>query len=379
VDDFALRRQYVYGTVLVDMTTHRPVELFTSRDAEPLAAWLTAHPGVEVICRDRSGAYAEGARTGAPDAVQVADRFHLWRNLGEAVEKTVAAYRSALPEPATADEPAVVPPAGSCAPPPAVRPHEKPIIVRTRRRYAEVQDLLAQGHSRASVSRTLKLDIQTVRRYADAASIDELIAKSAERPSKIDRYKEYLHLRWNAGVTDAAQLTNEITEMGYRGSDQPVRLYLRRFRDGRAAPPPGPVPPTVRDTVCWIMTRPDRLTADDQLTLKGIRARSPELDALAAHVADFARMLTQLEGQRLDTWIDGIDSETLPTLASFARHLRNDHDAVVAGLTLPHSSGPVEGTVNRIKTLKRQMYGRANFDLLRKRVLIRQLGDQAIT
>lgn len=85
---------------------------------------------------------------------------------------------------------------------------------------------------------------------------------------------------------------------------------------------------------------------------------------------------------RLDAWIDGVDGvdgDTLPALASFARHLRKDHDAVVAGLTLPHSSGPVEGTVNRIKMLKRQIYGRANFDLLRKRVLIRQAGDQAVT
>ncbi|WP_239341486.1 transposase [Frankia sp. CiP3] len=218
-----------------------------------------------------------------------------------------------------------------------------------------------------------------MRRFADATSIDELIAKSTERHSKIDPYKEHLHRRWNEGATDAARLTDEIVELGYRGSVQLVRRYLRRFRDGRTVPPAGPVPPTVRETVRWLMTRPDRLDADDQLALKSVLARSTELDTLAAHVADFARMVTKLEGQRLDTWIDGVDGDTLPALASFARHLRNDHDAVVAGLTLPHSSGPVEGTVNRIKMLKRQMYGRANFDLLRKRVLIRKLGDQAVT
>ncbi|MDT3446848.1 MULTISPECIES: hypothetical protein [unclassified Pseudofrankia] len=102
--------------------------------------------------------------------------------------------------------------------------------------------------------------------------------------------------RWNEGVTDAAHLTSEITELGYRGSDQAVRRYLRRFRDGRTAPPPGPVPPTVRETVRWIMTRPDRLDPDDQLALKTVLARSTELDDLATHVADFARMVTKLEG-----------------------------------------------------------------------------------
>jgi transposase len=371
VDDFAVRRGHVYGTVLLDLDSRRPIELFEGRDAAPLAGWLAAHPGTEVICRDRSGAYAEGARTGAPAATQVADRFHLWQNLGEAVEKTVAVHRSALPEPRLDAATEAAAPPVSAAPPPVVNPPEKPIIARTRQRYAEVQDLLAQGNSRASVSRTLQLDIQTVRRFADARSPDELLAKSAERASKIDPYKEHLHRRWNQGATDAARLTEEITVLGYTGSGQTVRRYLHRFRDGRRAPAPGPVPPTVRDTTRWIMTRPDRLDPDDQTALNTILTRSPELHRLAHHVGDFARMLTDLDGHRLPEWIAAVEADTLPKLTSFARHLRQDIDAVTAGLTLPHSSGAVEGHVNRIKMLKRQMFGRANFDLLRKRVLLR--------
>ncbi|MGE5763236.1 MAG: ISL3 family transposase [Mycobacterium leprae] len=364
VDDFALRRRHVYGTVLVDLDGHRPVDLLEGRDAEPLAGWLKAHPGVEVICRDRGGAYAEGARTGAPQAVQVADRFHLWQNLGEAVGKTVTAHRAALAGPPPEAEPA------SSVPPPTINPPEVQIITRTRARYADVQGLLAQGFSRAAVSRTLGLDTHTVRRFANAASVEELLVRSAERASKIDPFKEHLHRRWNEGATDAARLTEQITALGYAGSAQTVRRYLHRFRDGRPAPKPGPVAPTVRDTTRWIMTRPDRLDADDQVALKSILARCPELDRLATHVADFARMMTNLEGHRLEAWTASAEADTMPALASFARHLRNDFDAVTAGLTLPYSSGAVEGTVNRIKMIERQMFGRAKFDLLRKRVLL---------
>jgi transposase len=212
--------------------------------------------------------------------------------------------------------------------------------------------------------------VQTVRRFAKAPSLEELLAKTAERASVLDGFTAYLHQRWNQGCTDAAQLTKELKAQGYAGSDQTVRRYLRPFRSGRPTPPPGPTPPTVREVTGWIMCRAEALEAEEQTGLQHVLARCPQLDAASGHVAAFAELMSGLRGKRLDGWIAAVEADDLPGLHSFTSGLRRDQQAVTNGLTLPYSSGAVEGSVNRIKMLKRQMYGRAGFDLLRKRVLL---------
>lgn len=362
VDDFALRRGHRYGTVLVNLDTRRPIDLFDGRDGAALAAWLREHPGIEVICRDRSGGYGEGARLGAPQAIQVADRFHLWQNLGQAVEKTVNAHRERLaPALPTVDSaPLLVQP-----------PVEKKIVTRFRRQHAAVHELSATGLSHAAVGRVLGLHPATVRKLAQAASVDDLIAKTEQRASIVDGYTEHLHRRWNEGEHNATRLYREIKELGYPGGELAVQRYLRRFRTGRGfAAHTGPKPPSVREATGWIMTHPDRLHAENAAALTGILDRDKDLRRLTAHVRAFAAMMNALHGHRLETWIEQAERGSFPALASFARHLRRDLDAVRHGLTLPHSSGAVEGNINRLKMLKRQMYGRANLDLLRKRVLL---------
>jgi transposase len=366
VDDFAIRRRHRYGTVLVDMATGRPIDLLPDREAETFAAWLQTHPGTRVICRDRAGGYAEGGRAGAPEAVQVADRWHLWHNLAQAVEKTAAAHRACLREPAAEQAPPPEPTPAS-APPEPVEPR---LVSRTRARYAAVQSLLGKGYSISAITRELHLERNTVRRFARASGLDELLAKSTSRGTLLDPFKAYLHRRWNAGMTDAAVLYAEIRADGYRGSAQTVRRYLHPFRATRTAPPPRPEPPKVRHLTGWIMTDPAHLGADEHVQLKDARARCPHLDALASHVSEFAKILTGLRGERLDAWIDQVNADELPALHSFTTGLTTDYAAVRNGLSTPHNSGPVEGNVNRIKMLKRQMYGRAKFDLLRKRVLL---------
>jgi len=361
VDDFAFRRGRHYGTILVNAETGEPVDLLPDREAGTLAAWLKAHPGTEVICRDRAGAYADGARQGAPQAKQVADRWHLYHNLAGHVDKTVARHRGCLTGPA-AEPPAPAGGQGAAA-------GDCGLAARTRQRYEQVQALRAQGLGIKAIMITTGLARETVCRFLRAASVDELLAKAGRgRPSLLDDYQPYLHQRWNQGCTNARRLHAELKQRGYTGSYGAVANYVLPFRRPGTAPPPGP--PKARDLARWILTDPDNLGDDEKSKLAGARERCPHLDALAGHVAEFAKILTGRHGDRLGDWITAVQADDQPDLHSFARGLKRDHDAVLNGLTMPWNSGTVEGNVNKLKMIKRQMYGRAAFPLLRKRVLL---------
>ena len=248
---------------------------------------------------------------------------------------------------------------------------EKKIVARLRHQHTAVHNLLAQGLSKAEISRRLGLHPATIRKLANAASVAELTAKTDQRAHLVDDYLEYLHLRWNAGERNATQLFREIAALGYPGGELAVQRHLRRFRAHRGfRPVSAPKPPSVREVTGWLLTHPDHLSEASTVALKHVLTRSPALDRLAGHIRSFATMMTGLHGDRLSDWIQHAEDDSLAALASFARNLRRDYQAIRNGMTMRHSSGPVEGNINRIKTIKRQMYGRANLDLLRKRILL---------
>ena len=362
VDDFALRKGHVYGTILVNIETRRPVDMLPERSAESFRAWLDAHPGAEVICRDRGGCYAEGAARGAPFAIQVADRRHLLHNLAGAVERAVARHRSCLQE-----EPAQPEPGFETGAPPVP---EGQRAVQARARHAEIHAALGRGLSVTEISRALHLDRKTIRRYAGAAGPSALSADApAARASVLDPHLPHLHQRWEEGCRNTGQLHQEIRARGYRGSMRTLRRHTAQLRKATASParPPAPAPKKVAS---WILTPPGKLTDADHAALTRIIARCPEISATCVLVRDFAGMLCHRRGKHLSAWAGNAEASPVPELRGFAKGLRKDWAAVTPGLTLPYSSGVVEGHVNRIKMIKRQMYGRAKPDLLRKRILL---------
>ncbi|GAB0106171.1 hypothetical protein JMUB6875_51540 [Nocardia sp. JMUB6875] len=296
VDDFALRRGHHYGT-MIDIESRRPIEVLGDRTAETLAAWLRAHPGVEIVCRDRAGAYAEGAAVGAPHAIQVADRWHIWNNLAPAVERTVARHRNCLST-ATSIEPSLEreatpvltdqsrPIAGP--PPPSDRLDRT--AIRTRQRHNEIHALIAQGLSLRAICTRLGLARGTVRRFARADSAEELLVNNGTgyRDSILDEFKPYLQKRWAEGATNATELFDEITARGFRGRPNLVRAYLHPFRAGQPASRATVKPPAVRRVVGWLMTDPAHLDPADGQHLDAILDASPALAGLAGPVRPFA-------------------------------------------------------------------------------------------
>ena len=244
-------------------------------------------------------------------------------------------------------------------------------MVRARERYELVQALKAEGKNVTTIMRELRLAPGTARRYYRAASVDEVVAGTLTGwPSKLDDHKPYLHQRWNSGCTNIGQLHREITARGYRGSYGTVYAYLRPFK-GLAAPPAVPAPPKVRHITSWILRDPATLDDDEQASLD--RRPGPAARTWTPWPATSPSSPRSSPAGAASSWTPGSPPASAgdqPDLRSFITGLKRDYQAVLNGLTLPYSSGKVEGNVNRIKMLKRQMYGRARFDLLRKRVLL---------
>lgn len=376
IDDFSFRRGRKFGTILVDMQSRKVIDLLSDRKAETASAWMSAHPEIDLVSRDRGGEYASAATSGAPQAIQCADRFHLLKNLREDLEGLLARHLAVKRQegtPAILDEPA---PAWQATRSPKLSPKVE-LIQQSRReerlaRYQQVVTLRKQGMSQAAIAQQVGIGDCTVQRWLAAGEFPE--RKPREQASQLDRYLPYLRRRWEEGCHNMASLFRELEEQGYKGSYASVRdKLLRLLPQGRKKPvdssPKAPVLPTSREASFLFILRPLDLETEEQERLTHLRQLRPEVDLAYELVQQFARMLRTRTGEKLDAWLTQVADSHIPELLSFATGIERDKSAVVAGLTLPQNNGLVEGKVNKLKLIKRMMFGRAEFPLLRQRVL----------
>jgi transposase len=376
IDDWAWRKGQRYGTILCDLERHMVVDLLADRRTETVATWLRDHPGIEVISRDRAGAYAEAATKAAPRAVQVADRWHLLRNLTDALQHCLASQHGVLRQAAkamvTPSQSRAAPclasaPAQPSTPRPATRLERLRNANRSRRldRYRTVIKLLRQGLSQSAISVRLGIDRRTVRRWVRAGRFPE--RARVQRHSSLDCFADYLQRRYRQGCHNAARLWRELHEQGFQGCSGMVRQWIRRLRPSLRQPKMI-VPPLMRITgsprqTAWLILQQPPEAGQ---FLAELYRRSQEIAAAATVARQFSKMIRQ-SNRRL--WRNWLKAALKTPLAGFAKQLSRDQDAVRAALRLPWSKGQVEGQVHRLKLIKRQMYGRAKFDLLRLRVL----------
>jgi transposase len=392
VDEFALRKGKVYGTILVDLERRCPVDVLPDRTATTLAQWLRMHPGVEILARDRSPEYARGARLGAPHARHVADRWHLLHNLREMVERVLIRRRAQLRRLPNVPQVAVNTASGGRPqrlrlPTSSEQARQQEHRSRRYNQYAIVHDLLTRGLSQRHVARLLGLSRTTVRVFAHAEHFPE----RALRPltaSNLDPYLPYLQQRWREGCHNSHQLWREIKAQGYPDGPRQVARWAHQQRTTPAPSTPAryrqalqppehqaaePLAAPVRlgalHSVVWLLLRPaEALTPADRQLLNYV-LQDGHIAQVHTLAQQFQQMICCRRAAQLAPWLTACMESKVPDLRTFAISLQQDYDAVHAALREAWSSGQVEGHVTRVKCIKRRMYGRAKFDLLRQHIL----------
>jgi transposase len=368
LDDWAYKRRLRYGTLICDLEQSQPIDLLSDRAVETVEAWLKQHPSVEVVSRDGSSEYAAAIRKGAPQAQQVSDRWHLVKNLTTCVSvqlaKTLAELRRAEERcPAQTQ---------------AVQQAQQARAAERTARYEHILELQKHGMKSGEIARTLGMSQRTIQRWVATGTIPYARRKRL-RAGIIDPYKTYLLKRWQQGCHSGAQLERELRAKGYAGSPHGIYRYLETLKATTLAPSkrkgasklassilPKPLLTLSASQATWLFFRKEEdLKPEERETLRQLRQVSQELEVTYQLVDDFLHMVRERTGEQLESWLNKVETSQLPAFHTFVTGVLKDKEAVLAGLTLPWSTGPVEGQVNRLKLIKRSMYGRAEFDLLR--------------
>ena len=429
IDDFAMRRGDTYGTILINVETGRPLDLLPDRTAEAVKPWLCTHPEIEVVTRDRASAFADAVSQVLPHAVQVADRYHLVQNLRDHLQQFLDRKRTWLPEiediplkeeliknqnlraslasetssmmsdaegSSLSDERTIWPEAHVGAETPAstrepelsslTSAERKKKISRDKRyeRYEHILTLHQMGMGQRAIAREMHMSRRIVHRYLSAEGFPERAPGTGVRPkgkSKLDAYLVYLRERWGAGEHSGSRLFCEIKERGYTGSASLLGRLLGEWRTElpptsrqgsprkqRLASKPRKRRLSSRGAAFLMILPPSKLTEIQQQQIMQMN-QNEDLNTVYLLSQEFITMLKERQAEALDSWLTRAKACQVTELSSFVNGIRRDYAAVRAAFSLTWSNGITEGHVNRLKFLKRQMFGRAHLDLLRVKVL----------
>lgn len=396
VDDFAFRKGHNYGTILVNLETHQPIALLADRKADTLAEWLQAHPGIEVLSRDRSKTYKSAMDRATPEAMQVADRFHLVKNLSETLAIALGSYGAELKATEQAQDQSVISDSPEeivlvkANPAPTSTPttdEPQPAQIAQQRRIQQqkaIKDLSAQGWPQAAIAQKVGVNIRTVQRFLARPDFPEKSPNAALGQSILAPYKQQILAWWNANIRRPNVLMALLKPVGYEGSTRTLQRYISHLRSAQGLPPsrvrvtqPLPkvvdlqTPPlTPRRAAYLLVLKPENREPDDTALLEKLASQHSDIERLIDPADEFLQLLRQRKADAFDSWILKALTCKIQPLKRFAEGLLDDYDAVKASMSTDVSNGPVEGLNNKLKMLKRQMYGRAGLDLLAKRFIM---------
>ena len=388
VDDFAFRRGERYGTILVDLEKRKPIDLLLDREAATLAEWLKKHPEIEIISRDRAGCYAVGSKVGAPQVIEVADRFHLLKNLPDGFERFLSRRHQVIAEVFQKIFPTLGKKQNEQL------PNAKPLLsaaktleiaqkiartVSREKRFQTVRGLHQEGILKLAIARRLKMSRNPVKKFL---AVESALQRQPDCPrfSPIQQFLPYLQKRWTEeGERSSRQLWKEIKAKGYSGAEVSLRHFLQKWREAEEveiraqtiikANAPGRAPSTRQ--IKWVLFGSKEKPNEqwEEVFLEQLCQQSPEIKTTGELVREFHHLMTNRQAEGFKGWLEKARASGIGELNWFANGVEQDRAPVEKTFESEWSQGQTEGQVNRLKFLKRQMYGRANFDLLRARVV----------
>ncbi|MBV9689077.1 MAG: ISL3 family transposase [Ktedonobacteraceae bacterium] len=387
LDDWAWKRRRRYGTLICDLERGLPIEVLPDRSVETVSVWLQAHPSIAIVSRDGSSEYASAITKGAPQARQVSDRWHVTKNLASCVSVILAQCLTEIRRTAhsslSAQQETTTVQGGRPARTRAVQQTQQARQEERQHRYQTILALRSQGMKSQEIAVRVGIGERTVRHWLSRRGLPYSRPRNP-RPRLIDAYAAYLALRWQAGCHNGSQLEKEVRARGYTGSQRGIYRYLETLEASAdlSVPPRSAAPPAEAGTpsnlpltlspqqATWLFFRRKADLKQEELTQLRVLLQASDRAQTTYHLVEqFLHMVRECAGEQLDAWLQEVKASQLVAFTSFVTSIQQDQDAILAGLTLPWSTGPLEGHINRLKLIKRQGYGRAKFDLLRLRVL----------